>query len=206
MSVTTEGYIVTTFVALFAVMGVLTLPPVFLAVTTGMDHGARRLVALQTTIAIAVTMLVAFFLGEWILQLFNIDIDAFKVAGALVVANMAWGMISGRPSALLDSHGQSPAVIPLAIPKTAGPGAIAVAIAMGTAGSGGKTASDVLSIVGVTLLALAFMLAAGPIERLLGTSGLNILARIFGLLLLAIAITSILGALIAYFPGWAGAR
>ena len=117
---------------------------------------------------------------------------------------MAWGMISGKPSALLDSRGSSPAVIPLAIPKTAGPGAIALAISMGTGESGMSILDDLVAIVGVTAIALAFMLAAGPIERLLHASGLNILNRLFGLILLAIALTSILSSLRTFFPGWAG--
>ena len=89
---------------------------------------------------------------------------------------MAWGMISGKPSSLLDSRGSSPAVIPLAVPRTAGPGAVP----------------------------LAFMLAAGPIERVLHVSRLSILSRLFGLILLAIALTSIMSSLRTFFPGWAG--
>ncbi len=198
-----SGFLPTTIIALFAVMGVLTLPPVFLAVTAGMDHSQRRKISLQTTVAVGITMLVAFFLGSWVLSLFQINLDAFKVAGALVVASMAWGMIIGRPSALLDAKGGNPAVIPLAIPKTAGPGAIAVAITMGADAQGARVFSDLIAITVVTALVLIFMLAAGPIERVLGTSGLNIVARVFGLLLLAIAVTSIMASLLAYFPGLA---
>jgi small neutral amino acid transporter SnatA (MarC family) len=126
-----DGYLITTVVALFAVMGVLTLPPVFLEATKSMTHAERRTVAFQTTMAVAITMLVAFFAGSYVLELFKINMDAFKVAGALVVASMAWGMIVARPSSVMNSDGKSPAIIPLAIPKTAGPGAIAVVIALG---------------------------------------------------------------------------
>ena len=59
-------------------------------------------------------------------------------------------------------------------------------------------------IVIVTGIALAFMLGAGRIEKALGESGLSIVSRIFGLLLLSIAITSIMESLLQYFPGWAG--
>ena len=93
--------------------------------------------------------------------------DAFKMAGALVVGNTAWGIIMARPSPIMDTHGKNPAVIPLAIPKTAGPGTIATVIT-------------------------------------LGESGVSIVSRIFGLLLLSIVITSIMESLLQYFPGWAG--
>lgn len=194
----------TTLIALFAIMGVLSLPPVFLSVTATMSAAERRRTALQTALTVGIVMVVSYFIGDTILDIFKIDPEAFRVAGALVVASMAWGMISGKPSALLDSRGSSPAVIPLAIPKTAGPGAIALAISMGTGESGMSILDDLVAIVGVTAIALAFMLAAGPIERLLHASGLNILNRLFGLILLAIALTSILSSLRTFFPGWAG--
>lgn len=157
MNLPGNGYALTTFVALFAIMGVLTLPPVFLAVTASMSAADRRKTALRTGLAIAVVMIVAYFIGGWILALFKIDLEAFRVAGALVVAAMAWGMITGKPSALLDSHGSSPAVIPLAIPKTAGPGAIALAISMGAVGVQFKIAGDLIAIAGVTAIALVAM-------------------------------------------------
>jgi multiple antibiotic resistance protein len=204
MSASDEGYVLTTLVALFAIMGVLSLPPVFLSVTAAMSAAERRKTALQTALAVGIVMVVSYFIGDWILDLFKIDLEAFRVAGALVVASMAWGMISGKPSSLLDSRGSSPAVIPLAIPKTAGPGAIALAITMGAGEGGPRIIDDLVAIVAVTAIALAFMLAAGPIERVLHVSGLNILSRLFGLILLAIALTSILSSLRTFFPGWAG--
>lgn len=204
MNLPGNGYALTTFVALFAIMGVLSLPPVFLAVTSSMSASERRKTAFQATLAVAIVMVVSYFIGGFILELFKIDIEAFRVAGALVVAAMAWGMITGKPSSLLETKGSSPSVIPLAIPKTAGPGAIAVAISMGAIHEQGKILGDLLAITAVTIIALAAMLAAGPIERLLGASGLNILNRVFGLLLLAIALTSIMYSLSVYFPGLAG--
>ncbi len=74
MNLPGNGYALTTFVALFAIMGVLTLPPVFLAVTASMSAADRRKTALRTGVAIAVVMVVAYFIGGWILALFKIDL------------------------------------------------------------------------------------------------------------------------------------
>ena len=197
-------YLLTTLIALFAVMGIPSLPPVFLAATVDLQPDQMRKVALQTALAVAITLTVSFFLGTYILTLFNIDMDAFKVAGALVVANMAWGMIMARPSAIMDTKGKNPAVIPLAIPKTAGPGAIATVIALGETHTVPMIVGNMLVITIVTGITLAFMLGSNRIHRLLGEAGLSIVNRIFGLLLLAIAITSIMSSLLQYFPGWAG--
>lgn len=201
MHLAQHGYVITTIVALFAVMGILTLPPVFLTVTADRSPTERRKIALQTTLAVAITLIVAFLVGTYILQLFRIDMSAFEVAGALVVANMAWGMIMAKPSAIFNTGGKNPAVIPLAIPKTAGPGAIATVIALNQGQTSQAMLANTSAIAVVTLLAMVFMLGSGRIEQLLGESGLNIVSRIFGLLLLAIAITSIMSSLLTYFPG-----
>ena len=197
-------YLLTTLVALFAVMGIPSLPPVFLAATVDLEPDQMRKVAFQTALAVGITLTVSFFLGTYILALFKIDMDAFKVAGALVVANMAWGMIMARPSAIMDTKGKNPAVIPLAIPKTAGPGAIATVIALGETHTVPVIVGNGLVIIVVTAITLLFMLGSNRIHRLLGEAGLGIVNRIFGLLLLAIAITSIISSLLKYFPGWAG--
>ena len=196
-----HGYVITTIVALFAVMGILTLPPVFLTVTADKSESERRRIAFQTTLAVFMTLVVSFFIGTYILQLFKIDMNAFEVAGALVVANMAWGMIMAKPSALFQTGGKNPAVIPLAIPKTAGPGAIATVIALNQEQSTEALLGNTFAIVVVTALAMLFMLASGRIEKVLGEGGLSIVSRVFGLLLLAIAVTSIMSSLLSYFPG-----
>ncbi len=197
-----DGNTLLAIVALFSVMGIPSLPPVFLAVTEGAPE-TRRKVAIQSAVAVAVTLVVSFSVGEYLLELFGINIDAFRVAGALVVASMAWGMIIAKPSPLLGSRGTNPAIIPLAIPKTAGPGAIATVIIMGESVSGPASLYTLLAILGVTAIALIAMLSANFLERTLGEMGLSILSRIFGLLLLAIALTSIMESLLAYFPGLA---
>ena len=204
MEFTNIDNLVTTVVALIAVMGILALPPVFLAATAGFGPTEKRKVALQTTLAVAITLTVSYFVGTRVLALFKIDLAAFKIAGALVVANMAWGMITARPSAIMDTKGKNPAIIPLAIPKTAGPGAIATVITLGETHTVHRIVSNMLVITIVTGITLAFMLASDRIDRVLGHSGLDIVSRIFGLILLAIAITSIMKSLLRYFPGWAG--
>ena len=104
----------------------------------------------------------------------------------------------------MDTQGKNPAVIPLAIPKTAGPGTIATVITLGETRTWQSTAGNMIVIAIVTGIALAFMLGSSRIERTLGESGLSIVSRVFGLLLLSIAITSIMESLLQYFPGWAG--
>lgn len=193
----------TTLVALFAIMNPLGAIPLFLAITPP-DAAVRRKVAIQASIATFVTLVVAYFAGELILELFRIDMDAFRIAGALIIAAAGWSMVFGRAAKAYGDDIRSPAVIPLAIPKLAGPGAMAVVIALGDQDRGSVMLEDVIILAVITAITLVLLLFANPIERGLGQNGMDVMTRVFGLLLLAIAISSILTSLADYFPGLTG--
>lgn len=191
----------TTAVALFAIVNPIGAIPLFLALTPN-DIAQRRRVALGAGLATFITLLVAYVAGEAVLSLFRIDMDAFRIAGALIIAAAGWAMVFGRAATAYGTDNRMPSVIPLAIPKLAGPGAMAVVIAMGETDGGELVVEDLVIIALLSIVATLLMLGASPIERILGENGMQVLTRVFGLLLLAIAISSILISLADYFPGW----
>ena len=81
---------VTTLVALFAIVSPITSIPVFLNLTGGATKEKRRVIALQTALVSALTLFVAYFVGDIILKLLNIQMDAFRIAGALVIGAIGW--------------------------------------------------------------------------------------------------------------------
>ena len=83
----------------------------------------------------------------------------------------------------------------------AGPGAIATVIAIGNSDRGVVRVADVIIILVLSLMTFRLLLLAEPIERVLGDQGLMVLTRIFGLLLLAIGVSTIMSALTSAFPG-----
>ncbi len=192
---------VTTLVALFAIVSPITSIPVFLNLTGGVTKEKRRVIALQTALVSALTLFVAYFVGDIILKLLNIQMDAFRIAGALVIGAIAWHMVMGKTGNVFQASASSAAVVPLAIPMMAGPGAIATVIAIGSADRGIVRIADVIIILVLSLLTFILLLAAEPIERILGDQGLMVLTRIFGLLLLAIAVSTVMSALTSAFPG-----
>lgn len=194
-------HLLTTAIALFALMNPITAIPIFLALTPGHGRHERRVIALQVGAVSAGTLLVAYFAGDAILGLFRIEMDAFRIAGALVIGYAAWGMVMGATGKLYEPTGTSPAVIPLSIPKTAGPGTIAAVVALGDTDIGVERLGDLLTIGVLGLVTVGLLLAAEPIERRVGEQGLMIVSRIFGLLLLAIAASSIMTSLRDFFPG-----
>ena len=131
----------------------------------------------------------------------SIQLDAFRIAGALVIGAIAWSMVMGNKDSIFQVSASGAAVVPLAIPMMAGPGAIATVIAIGSSDVGIVRLADVFIIIVLSFLTCLMLLLAEPIERLLGEQGLMVLTRIFGLLLLAIAVSTIISATATSFPG-----
>jgi multiple antibiotic resistance protein len=190
---------VTTLVALFAIVSPITAIPVFLALTAGRSASERRSVALKTALVSGLTLLLAYFLGEVILQLLGIDINAFRIAGALVIGGIGWAMVQGNKVSMA-ANSSGAAVVPLAIPLMAGPGAIAATITIRST-EGGAVLQNIAIIFALTILSFALFLLAQPLAKALGETGLNIVSRIFGLLLISIAVSSGISAVGAAFPG-----
>lgn len=190
---------VTTLVALFAIVSPITAIPVFLTLTAGRTVSERRSVALKTALVSGVTLMVAYFLGEIILSLLSIDINAFRIAGALVIGGIGWSMVQGNKVSMA-ANPSGAAVVPLAIPLMAGPGAIAATITIRST-EGGAIWQNIAIILALTVVSYVLFLLAQPLEKLLGETGLSIVSRIFGLLLISIAVSSGIGAIGVIFPG-----
>jgi multiple antibiotic resistance protein len=187
---------VTTLVALFAIVSPITSIPVFLSLTSQVDSKRRRITAIQTAFVSGITLLIAYFVGDVILKLLSIQMDAFKFAGALVIGSIGWSMTMGKKNSVLEANNPRGAmVVPLAIPLMAGPGAIATVIAIGNSDRGVVRIADLVIILVLSALTCVLLLAAAPIEKVLGDHGLSVLTRIFGLLLLAIAVSTIMSSL-----------
>ena len=194
---------VTTLIALFAIVNPITAIPVFLAIAKGMSVKERRRLALKTAAIAGLTLFIAYFLGDLILKSLSIQLDAFRIAGSMVIAAFGWKMVTGRGIESDSTPPAGAAIVPLAIPLMAGPGAIATVIALGNSDFGFARLANLFVIVGLTIMTFIFLLAAAPIERALGETGLMVVSRILGLLLLAIAVSTVISALTSTFPGLA---
>lgn len=197
---------VTSAVALFTICNPVGSLPVFLEVTKARTAQQQRRIGLAVGLAVVVILAIALVAGTFVLQLFGIDITAFKIAGNLLVASIGWAMLLARPSPVATNEGEgSPAVVPLALPVIAGPGAIALAITFAHAYTSVTDYAIGLAIIAVVGAACAVVLYFAPaLHKLLGPAGMNVVTRVFGLLLLAIAVQAILTSLGQAFPVLAG--
>ncbi len=171
------------FVTMLVIMDPAGTAPVFLGLTTRMSPAERRRAALRAVVA-AGALIVGFALvGEVVLSYLGVSIEALSIAGGLLLLLVALEMLRGFDDAP-DEVGDI-ALVPLATPLVAGPGAIATVIVLARQGSEG-------AVIGGTIAALAIvgasLLLAGTLARLVPTTWLHFLTRVFGLLLAAIAV------------------
>ncbi|MCH2162131.1 MAG: NAAT family transporter [Phycisphaerales bacterium] len=197
-------------VSVIAVMNPMVAIPVYLSVTEGFPEEVRRRIPRKTAFAAFVIMLVAFLLGETILSLFSVSIPALRIAGGLILASMAWSMLQAKTSRTrhTDEEAQDAtnrdavAIVPLAIPVSAGPGAISLMIIAATYPNPieGKIAIivAVMFVCGIVWFSLSM---AERIQQFLGTTGMNVVTRIMGLIMLAVAMEFLTGGLSEKFPG-----
>lgn len=198
------------FIGLFALVNPVGIIPVFISMTSYQTAVARNKTNLTANLSVAIILWTSLFLGDGILQIFGISIDSFRIAGGILVVTIAMSMISGKlgedkqnkqeksETAIRESVG----VVPLALPLMAGPGAISSTIVWGT------RYHSVSHLIGFSLAIALFALCCWAVfrlapwlVRLLGQTGINVITRIMGLLLMALGIEFIVTGMKALFPG-----
>ena len=189
---------ISALVTLIVVVDPLGLLPAFVAITHGLPARARRNVALRACLNAAAILAGSALIGDWLLRTLSISLPAFRIAGGLLLFSIASEMVFGvrieRQSRVaeeaIDEQVRNIAAFPLAIPLMAGPGAITATVLL--AGRAGGDPLRLVVLLGVIAVALALCLLvftlAAPIVRRLGTTANNVLSRLLGVLLAALAV------------------
>jgi multiple antibiotic resistance protein len=180
------------FMVLFAIIDILGSIPLILDI----KKKANVVHAFRAS-SIAFLILIAFlFTGEGILKLFNVDIQSFAVAGALVIFIFAIEMILDVEIFRNKGPEGSSSIVPLAFPLIAGPGSFTTLLSL-------RAEYDTINIIialVLNLLIVYFVLkSTSKIEKVIGEGGIYILRKFFGIILLAIAVklfTSNIGSLL----------
>lgn len=194
-----------TFIFFFAVIDPIGSVPVFIAVTRQYEPRVKKIIALKATLFAAAILLFFVVAGEVILTAIDIPLSAFQVAGGVVLFLFALTMIFGESKPdeemKLVKSGTETAVFPLAIPSIASPGAMLAAVMLTKNNQYNLWEQFQTSIVMLIVLSivLIFLLTATQIQRLIGNSGASIVSRVMGLILSAVAVSSILAGIKEYF-------
>ncbi len=183
--------------------------PVFVSLTESQSEDFRHHTAFVCGCAVAIILIVSVFAGLPILHGFGISLPAFKVAGGILILFMAIAMMHAKhgdtrhteDEAEEAADKESIGVVPLAMPLLAGPGAISTVIVFSHEMT---KLVDKLMLTGfciiVGLAVWIVLRLADPIAKLLGRTGINIVTRLMGLFLTAIAVEFIIGGLKGLLP------
>lgn len=187
------------FTTFFVTVGPVDVAVVFAALTPAHTVASRRRMALRATLVATVILLAFALIGETLLSWLGISLPALRTAGGILLLLIGIDMVFARQSGGVSTTERETleavsradiSVFPLATPLIAGPGAMGAAILL-MAGTGGDALhqATVLAMLGlVLLLTLACLLAAVRIQALLGITGAQVLTRILGVLLCALAV------------------
>lgn len=201
------------FAALLAIMNPLTVVPVFLALTDGYSAAARRKVALTTALTTFVALALVLVAGTGVLDLFGITINDFRIAGGIMLFIMALSLLRAKPSRMryrqedeVDRQQyDNPAVFPLAIPVMAGPGSMTTVILFGDKYTGTLGIALALAVIAlVCLIVVTTLSLSNWLAREVGVTGMNIVTRLMGMILAAVAVGMIAQGLRGAFPILAG--
>lgn len=198
------------FTTLLAIVNPLGAIPIFISLTGSMALGERKRIINTASITVVVVLIVAALLGKPLLDFFGISIASFKVGGGILLLLMAISMMQAKYAQTKQTREEeaeaeekeSIAVVPIAMPLLAGPGAISTIIIYADAS---------LHILHLTLLVVSSVLVAlltwvalniaSPLRSVMSKTAINIATRLMGLLLAAIAVEFISGGLTVLLPG-----
>jgi multiple antibiotic resistance protein len=198
-------------VALFAIVNPFGGIPIFISATSGWTARDRARTSRTVAFTVFAVLAIAAFTGDRILDFFNISIGSFLVGGGILILLLAISMLQAKESLIRQTpeeavevaDRQAVGVVPLGIPLLAGPGAISSVIIAAHQFRHGDFVGHMLLLIPITTVALVvwgIFLLSGRISRRLGKTGINIVTRLMGLILAAMAVEFIARGLIELFP------
>jgi multiple antibiotic resistance protein len=198
------------FVLFFVIVEPISLVPLFAAMTEGADETFRRRMALRAVL-IAGTVFALFAIGgAWFLQTMGISVAAFRIAGGIMLFLIALEMVFARESGTRTTSEEKDesrkradiSVFPLAFPFIAGPGALAIVLL--TFGASRDDVPLSFGLFGVVTLVLgltyALMRLTPLVMKVMGVTGANVVNRLSGVVLAALAVQFIIDGATAAFP------
>jgi multiple antibiotic resistance protein len=204
------------FLGLIAIVDPLIAIPMFIALTPTANTRDRLRIARIAAIAVFFVLAISLIAGGPLLEFFGISLSAFKVAGALLLLLSAMDSFNAAPGRQRQTpeeeaeamHKHAVAVVPIATPLLAGPGAISMVIVFGQSHPGiaklgqiGHLAVMLIVILVVAAITWVTLRAAQRIAKRIGITGMNVATRVGGLITAALAVEILASGLVGLFPG-----
>ena len=171
--------------------------PMFLAITSDSPESERREMARRAARTCAIVLIVFAVAGSLIFRMFGITLPAFKIAGGIILLQIGMDMLQARPSGTKATPEETEegatkadaSIIPLGMPMLAGPGAIStVMVLVGESHTVWQHGIVYATIILTAFLSYLILAGADRVRRYMGETGIRILTRLMGLLLVALAV------------------
>jgi multiple antibiotic resistance protein len=187
------------FVTLFVVVNPVGTVPLLIAITGQEPPARQRQIVLHGVVVATLILLFFIAIGQLLLDALGIELSSFRIAGGLVLLIIALRMVLEEVGAasIDTSHLRNVAIFPLAMPFLAGPAAMMAVILLtdNNVYSVWEQAQTALVLLAVMLVTYACLAGAELVQRTLGVTGANVVSRIMGLILAALAVQSMIGGL-----------
>ena len=185
------------FVTLFVVIDPPGCAPIYAGLTSGATRAQARSMAIRASFIAGIILLIFALFGENLLAALHIELDAFRIAGGIMLFVIALDMVFEKRTQRREERAErvkatpeveDVSVFPMAMPMIAGPGSIATVMLLMSRSEGLEQTLVVLAaLLGVLVLTLLALLAAGPLMKALGKSVEAVITRLLGVLLAALA-------------------
>ena len=185
------------FVTLFVVIDPPGCAPIYAGLTTGATRAQARFMAIRASFIAGIILLIFALFGENLLAALHIELDAFRIAGGIMLFVIALDMVFEKRTQRREERAEriratpeveDVSVFPMAMPMIAGPGSIATMMLLMSRSEGMEQTLVVLAaLLAVLVLTLLALLAAGPLMKALGKSVESVITRLLGVLLAALA-------------------
>jgi len=196
--------------SLFTIVNPFSTAAIFPTITKGDSRKKKLEMARKASITAAVVLIIFALIGNYILSFFSITVEAFRIAGGILIASVGWRMLQSKREHLRSEAEKKEAIakedvsiIPLAIPMLSGPGAMTtVLVLMREAGSVTDKFGVIVASVIVCVTAYIILRQADRIYNYLGTTGTRIIERILGLIVMVVGVQFIINGLQSLIVSW----
>jgi multiple antibiotic resistance protein len=199
-------FVATAFATAFTIIDPIGMIPMTLAATSRVSPERRNQIVDQAVLVAAGVMLFMGVVGRVILDYLGITLPAFMIAGGILLFLISIDMLFARPTRAKATHEEekeaaateNPAVFPLAVPMIAGPGTIATVLLLVNLSHGDRLDLTIVALAyGVALLVTWLCMRGSAIlQRLIGTTGINVVTRLLGIILAALAVQFVVNGLV----------
>lgn len=201
-------FAITAALSLLVIVDPVGLAPIFISIAGDRSESERRRIASRAVVVAAFILLGFAAVGEPLLAYLGVSIDALRIAGGILLFKLAFDMILGhrerqtRDEEIEATHREDITIFPLAIPLMAGPGAFATVLVLVADAEGDFELLGIVAgaIIAVLILSWFSLRLSAKVTDALGTTGVNVITRVLGIILASLAVQLVADGVVAFWP------